>query len=142
MASKSGCEVSGPVATTRNSWPSKSSVVISSRYIVIFGCEAIMPVTSAANRSRSTANASPAGTPQLSNRVRRFVHRELGRRVDADLAELRLVQPDVVRQRLEELLGVQRGGDHAAVDLHVRTAGHDAPEVDHELARGVNDVRE
>src|SRR5262249_57468492 len=72
----------------------------------------------------------------------RLVHRELRRRVDADLAELRLVQPDVVRQRLEQLLGVQRRGEDATVDLHVGAARYDAAEVDDELAWRMNDVRE
>src|SRR2546423_13978749 len=74
--------------------------------------------------------------------VRWFVRGEDRRAVDADLAELLLEDGDVLRQRLEQLFGVERRHDHAAVHLHVLPAGNDAPEVDHELARRMNDVRE
>src|SRR4051795_8474802 len=74
--------------------------------------------------------------------VRRLVRGEDRGAVDADLAELLLEDGDVLRQRLEQLLGVQRRHDHAAVNLHVLTPGNDAPEVDHKFARRMNDVRE
>src|SRR5689334_10827294 len=62
--------------------------------------------------------------------------------IAADLAELLFEEREIVRERLEELLGVQRREDHATVDLHVAPPRHDAPEVDDELARRMNDVRE
>src|SRR5438094_8453113 len=75
--------------------------------------------------------------------VRRLVAREGRlRAVNADLPELLLEEGDVVREGLEELLGVERGHDDAAVDLDVGLPRHDAPEVDDELARRVDDVRE
>ena len=45
-------------------------------------------------------------------------------------------------QRLEELLGVQRRHDHPAVDLHVRLPRYDPPQVDDELTRRMDDIRE
>src|SRR5690349_24797676 len=37
---------------------------------------------------------------------------------------------------------MHRRHDHAALDLHVRTAGHDAAEVEDEFAGRMDDVRE
>src|SRR5881628_1744149 len=74
--------------------------------------------------------------------VRRFVCRKRLRILDANLAELLLVEADVVAQSLEELLGVQRSHDRPAVDLHVGTPRNHAAEVDHEFAGGVDDVGE
>src|SRR5213082_3156239 len=75
--------------------------------------------------------------------VRRLVAREGRlRAVDADLPEFLLEEGDVVREGLEELLGVQGGHDDAAVDLDVGLARHNTPEVDDELARRMDDVRE
>src|SRR3954453_16817869 len=74
--------------------------------------------------------------------VGRFVRGEYRGAVDADLAELLLENGDVLRECLEQLLGVQRRHDHAAVNLHVLPARNDAPEIDHEFARRMNDVRE
>src|ERR1700686_1190781 len=74
--------------------------------------------------------------------IRRFDAGERLRRFDANLAEFLLVERNVVGESLEELLRVQRRHDHAAVDLHVRASGHDASQIDDELARRMNDVRE
>src|ERR1700737_1727761 len=74
--------------------------------------------------------------------VRRLVGREGGRPFHADLAELLLVERDVVREGFQELLGVQRSHDGPAVDLHVWTPGNDPAQVDHELAGRMDDVRE
>src|SRR3954471_22292507 len=78
-------------------------------------------------------------TPRL---VERLVRREDRRAVRADLAVLLLKDGDVLRQRLEQLLRVQRRHDHAAVDLHLRPPRNDPPEVDYEFAGRMNDVRE
>ena len=50
------------MATTAKSYPSRDSVVTSSRRTVMFFSRSMVRVTAAENRSRSTANASPAGT--------------------------------------------------------------------------------
>src|SRR5450759_528027 len=53
-----------------------------------------------------------------------------------------LVQRDVLRQGIQELLGMERGGQDTGKDADVRPPGHDAAEVDHELRGVVDDVRE
>src|SRR5581483_4367979 len=55
--------------------------------------------------------------PDAGRLVRGLVDLELLRVFDADLAELLFVEIDVVAQRFEKLLGVERRHDRAAVDL-------------------------
>jgi hypothetical protein len=62
MASASAGEVSGPVAMMTLSHSLGGRPATSSRTIRIEGCASSAEVTAAANPSRSTASAPPAGT--------------------------------------------------------------------------------
>ena len=67
MSAESASEVSGPVATITGSRSDAGGIaLISWRTIVTSGCAASVCVISAANRSRSTARAAPAGTRLIS----------------------------------------------------------------------------
>ena len=88
-------------------------------------------------RSGSTSTADSASSSAC--RVD-FRHRHL--EVGADLPVAALVELDVLLQGAEELLGVIRRREHAGQHLDVGPAGHRAPEVEDELGRIVEDVRE